>query len=55
MKEDLTIPELCTTDCIHVQQGTCPFTWSEKYEKCPIYINWKRSNEEQPTNEKMED
>ena len=31
---DRVIAECCTTDCIHVLQGTCPFLKDEKY-KCP--------------------
>ena len=31
---DLAIAECCTTDCIHVIQGTCPFLKDEKH-KCP--------------------
>lgn len=31
---DWAIAECCTTDCVHVIQGTCPFLKDEKY-KCP--------------------
>jgi hypothetical protein len=31
---DRAIAERCTTDCIHVLQGTCPYMKDEKY-KCP--------------------
>lgn len=34
---DRAIAECCTTDCIHVLQGTCPFMKGEKY-KCPIIV-----------------
>lgn len=28
----------CSTDCALFRQGTCPFDWREKEEKCP---RWK--------------
>lgn len=31
---DQAMDDCCTTDCIHVLQGTCPFLKDEKY-KCP--------------------
>lgn len=34
---DRAIAECCTTDCIHVLQGTCPYMKDEKY-KCPIIV-----------------
>ena len=36
---DQAIDECCTTDCIHVRQGTCPFLMSEK-DSCPRIIEY---------------
>lgn len=32
---DCAINDSCTTDCVHVCQGTCPFTTNEDKCRCP--------------------
>ena len=32
---DQAIDDCCTTDCIHVRNGTCPFPRTEEKYKCP--------------------
>ena len=32
---DSAINDRCTTDCVHVCQGTCPFTTNEDKCRCP--------------------
>ncbi len=36
---DQAINECCTTDCIHVRQGTCPFLRKEK-DQCPTIVEY---------------
>ena len=36
---DQAIGDCCTTDCIHVLQGMCPYMKDEKY-KCPIIAEY---------------
>lgn len=37
---DCAIEDCCTTECIHVCQGTCPFPRNEKKIQCPIIAKY---------------